>query len=184
MVASAPRGPQLVTGNGTRYLTEEAALLTLPRKKFYVAESRTGRLYSYDVVGPGQLGGRQPDRPSQTLLWSAPGRYGFDSIAVDGDGNICVTTIGAAGGIDVQTGIQIGVGGICVVKPTGGLLKWVATNDALTTNIAFGGPDMMDAFITLSQSGRLAKMKWHCKGHKCHFENLLDPSKVILGSKL
>ena len=32
--------------------------------------------------------------------------------------------------------------------------------DLLTTNIVFGGDDMMDAWVTLSTSGRLAKCRW------------------------
>ena len=38
-----------------------------------------------------------------------------------------------------------------------------------------------DAYITLSGSGRLVKMRWHCAGHRCHYEDLLDPARVIGG---
>jgi gluconolactonase len=32
--------------------------------------------------------------------------------------------------------------------------------DPLTTNIAFGGPDMCDAYVTLSATGRVARVRW------------------------
>merc|ERR1711988_1596071 len=99
--------------------------------------------------------------PVANLLYAAPDAYQFDSMAVDSEGNICVATLGKG---------SMGMGGICVIKPDGsGLLKFVETGDPLTTNISFGGPDMQDAFITLSASGKLVKMRWHCKGLKCNF---------------
>ena len=50
--------------------------------------------------------GRHPRPVTSTLLYSAPEGYMFDSMAVDGDGNVCVATIGSgsqgAGGISVR----------------------------------------------------------------------------------
>jgi sugar lactone lactonase YvrE len=37
------------------------------------------------------------------------------------------------------------------------------------TNICFGGPDMRTAYITLSDSGRLARMQWPEPGLKLNF---------------
>jgi gluconolactonase len=34
----------------------------------------------------------------------------------------------------------------------------------MTTNIAFGGPDLRTAYITLSGTGRLAAMPWRTPG--------------------
>ena len=100
----------------------------------------------------------------------------LDSLAVDSEGNICVATIRKG---------ELGLGGISVIKPDGtGLLKFFETGDPVTTNISFGGPDMMDAFITLTTTGKLLKMKWHCRGHKCHFGNLLKPGSMKVGAKL
>ena len=44
--------------------------------------------------------------------------------------------------------------------PQGELVEFVATDDIFTTNIAFGGPDRQDAYITLSGTGRLVKTRW------------------------
>ena len=37
------------------------------------------------------------------------------------------------------------------------------------TNIAFGGEDMRDAWITLSTTGRLIKVRWDEPGLKLNF---------------
>jgi gluconolactonase len=44
------------------------------------------------------------------------------------------------------------------------LVEFVATDDIFTTNIAFGGADMQDAYITLSGTGRLVKTRWNRPG--------------------
>ena len=71
-------------------------------KKLYAAETPTGRLCSWDIVEPGVVAatthtgssGVPTTRPLATLVYSAPAGYRFDSMAVDGDGNICVATLG------------------------------------------------------------------------------------------
>jgi gluconolactonase len=40
----------------------------------------------------------------------------------------------------------------------------------MTTNIAFGGADMRDAYITLSSTGRLAKMRWDRPGLRLNYQ--------------
>ena len=68
-----------------------------------------------------------------------------------------------------------------VVRPDGSRHSFLTFGDTFTTNIAFGGADGRDAYITLSGSGRLVKVRWHCAGHRCHYEDLLDPARVIGG---
>jgi gluconolactonase len=41
--------------------------------------------------------------------------------------------------------------------------------DPLTTNIAFGGPDLRKAYITLSGTGRLVVADWPTLGLKLAF---------------
>ena len=142
--------------------------------KLYVAETPTGRLWSYGVTGPGELETGSAGFPRATLVYASPGKYYFDSMAVDSEGNICVATIGSG---------ELGKGGISVVKADGsGLHSFIETGDKMTTNIGFGGPGHQDAFITCSESGRLMTMKWHCPGHKCHFEGQVDPADVSAGA--
>ena len=80
------------------------------------------------------------------LLVGLPGMQLLDSLAVDGDGNVCVATL-------VQPGIT-------VISPDVEVLEKIETDDPLTTNICFGGPDLRTAYITLSGLGKLVSMEW------------------------
>jgi gluconolactonase len=40
------------------------------------------------------------------------------------------------------------------------VVRAVDTGDVYTTNICFGGPDLRQAFVTLSTSGTLMTMDW------------------------
>ena len=86
-----------------------------------------------------------------------PGHQLFDSLALDSAGNVCVATIHN--------------GGITVMASDGASVEHIPTPDFLTTNICFGGPDMRDAYITLSSTGRLAKMRWPRQGLALNFLN-------------
>lgn len=115
-------------------------------RRLYAAETFTWRLCAFDLTSPGEvdlvrgLGG-----PSVSLY--RPGGYKFfDSLAIEENGNICVATIGECEA--------------SVVSPEGELVEFVPTDDPFTTNIAFGGADMRDAYVTLSGTGRLAKRRW------------------------
>jgi len=56
-----------------------------------------------------------------------------------------------------------------VISPAGELVEFVPTDDIFTTNICWGGEDMMDAYICLSGTGRLAKMRWARPGLKLKY---------------
>ena len=107
-----------------------------------VAETFTGRLWSYALDGPGQLR-RDGGRPVRRLLASTPGH--FDSLAVEADGTVAVAAIQE---------------GVCVVAADGSGYDYVPMPPSLTTNIAFGGPDRRTAYVTLSGTGQLAEMRW------------------------
>lgn len=114
----------------------------------YVAESTTGRLWAYDIGGPGRITPHRGPVPWERgrLLW-APDYYCLlDSLAVDADGNVCVG--------------DIPHGGITVVSPQGKRIAQHPMPDMFTTNICFGGPDRRTAYITLSSTGRLVSMPW------------------------
>jgi gluconolactonase len=91
-----------------------------------------------------------------TMLCGLPGYQLFDSLAVDGDGNICVATL-------VN-------GGITVIAPDGEVRDFIEVDDRITTNICFGGEDFGTAYITASSTGRLLAMKWPYKGLKLHWQ--------------
>jgi len=112
----------------------------------YVADTHQARLWRYE---------RKVQEQSPTWIATAPGPVGFDSLAVTDAGNICVATL-----YD---------GGISTITPDGHMEKFAIGDESYVTNIAFGGGDMRTAYITLSQSGRLAKARWNEPGLRLNF---------------
>ena len=116
----------------------------------YAAETWTGRLIAFDLTAPGQVvkGGR-----GGRLVGAAPGRALFDSLAVQANGDICVAAL---------------PDGISTISPAGATHP-TPLPDRLTTNICFGGPDLRDAYLTLSETGRLIRMRWPERGLRLNF---------------
>jgi gluconolactonase len=119
--------------------------------KLYVAETPTGRLWEFDITAPGKLG------EARRMMAQIGDFHLFDSLAVDSEGNICVATIIT--------------GGISVHSPDATKVELIPMPDLLTTNICFGGEGLSTAFITLSSTGRLVSMPWHCPGLPLNFLN-------------
>ena len=116
------------------------------RRRVYVAETHTGRLWAWDLDAPGEI------RPAAGSLAVRHGgvcvvatRYSFDSLAVEADGRIAIGAIGD---------------GIVVVTPDGSEVDVHPIPGDTTTNIAFGGGDFRRAVITLSRSGRVVETRW------------------------
>lgn len=120
----------------------------------YWAETFNGRVNQAAITGDGEIK-RRSSRDSRSCLCGLPGLQYLDSLAVDGDGNVCVATL-----------IN---GGITVISKTGEILEHIATGDPITTNICFGGPDFQTAYVTLSGVGKLVSMKWPYKGLRLNF---------------
>jgi gluconolactonase len=119
--------------------------------RLYAAETHTGRVWAWDVPSPGVAQGANPVGPGGgELLTGLPGYQLFDSLAVDGDGWVCVATL-------VN-------GGITSISPDGATIEHLATEDPLTTNICFGGDDLRTAYITCSGTGRLLATQWSRPG--------------------
>ncbi|WP_033075343.1 SMP-30/gluconolactonase/LRE family protein [Sphingopyxis sp. MWB1] len=121
-------------------------------RHLYVAETYTCRLTRFTVTAPGKVADSSGPAGPGFPLYRPAGFKFFDSLAMEANGNICVATIGECG--------------ISVVSPEGELVEFIPTDDLYTTNIAFGGPDMRDAYITLSATGRLVKTRWPRPGLK------------------
>jgi gluconolactonase len=119
----------------------------------YVAETHSGHLWRFRLSAPGMIdraGGQFPNGGS-IVGRAGPGQF-LDSLAIDSAGNICVASPGG--------------GAILVFPPEGGMPEQIDMPDFLTTNIAFGGPDLGTAYITLGSSGRLMAMPWPRPGLK------------------
>ncbi len=110
--------------------------------RVYVAESFTGRLWGWDLQGPGKVkpGGTGPG--GGHCLVATKGH--FDSLAVEEDGTVVVAAIGH---------------GLCVIRPDLSF-EYVEMPDAFTTNVCFTGPDRRTALVTLSGGGRLVAVDW------------------------
>src|SRR5437867_9656836 len=82
-------------------------------RRLYVAETYTGRVWAWDVAGPGEVVASAGFGPGGGALRAGPpGDQPLDSLAVDGAGNVCVATL-------VN-------GGITVISPGGTILDQVA----------------------------------------------------------
>ncbi len=60
-------------------------------------------------------------------------------------------------------------GCISVIAPDGTIVDQVPTGDRVTTNIAFGGPELKTAYITLSGKCQLVAMDWARPGLPLNF---------------
>lgn len=124
-------------------------------KRLYAAETYTCRLMAFNITAPGEVDDAAGPGGPGIPLYRPAGYKFFDSLAMEANGNICVATIGECG--------------ISVISPNGELVEFVPTDDIFTTNIAFGGEDMQDAYITLSGSGRLVRTRWARPGLRLRY---------------
>jgi gluconolactonase len=125
--------------------------------RLYVAETFSAKLRYWDIESPGKLAPHDDPFGVGNILYGFQGFERLDSMAVDGQGNVCVATL--------ATGV------ISAVSPSGQLVAILPMPepDVMVTNICFGGDDMRSAFITSSGRGILYKTQWHCSGLKLNF---------------
>jgi gluconolactonase len=121
----------------------------------YVAETHTGRVRRWRLTEPGVLDAPFGKKSRGDLVVGLPGEQLLDSLAVDGDGHVCVATIRN--------------GGITDIDPETGDAVHVPTGDPLTTNVCFGGPDLRTAYVTCSRNGTLVKLTWPRPGLRLNF---------------
>ena len=122
--------------------------------RLYAAETHTGRLYAWNVTGPGEVE-QNAVGAAGAMLCGLAGMQLFDSLGVDGDGNIVVATLVT--------------GALTVISPGGDVLDQVLTGDPMTTNVCWGGPDGRTAYVTCSGTGRLISVPWPRPGLKLNY---------------
>ena len=119
----------------------------------YYAETVTARLRARPITDAGELAPLD-GHGGGSVVCTLPGLQGFDSLAVDAAGNVCVATLVT--------------GGIASVAPDGASLTQYllppGLEDHMTTNLCFGGPGLTTAFITLGTTGRLVSCPWPVPG--------------------
>jgi gluconolactonase len=90
------------------------------------------------------------------VITSFPNRQMLDSLAIESDGTVAVGKVAEGSGI-------------ARIDPATGQSQLVEFPDRLPTNIAFGGTDMRDAYVSLSSTGRLARARWDKPGLRLAF---------------
>ena len=139
------------------FMTPNGIGLSPDEKTLYIAETEGGKLYSYQIIGDGEVKKLEfPLSVNGGLLMNLEGGIKrFDSLAVEKNGYVCVGTL-----VD---------GGVSVISPSSDLLEFWSLDDPYITNICFGGNDFKTAFITASYQGMLLKANWHREGLKLNF---------------
>lgn len=118
--------------------------------RVYVSETHTSRLWAWDLEAPGRPVPSGAGLGHQgEMLGSPAGQKLFDSLAVDGDGNVVVGTLGT--------------GGLTIYSPEGDE-DFLALPDPLVTNVCFGGEDLRTAYATLSAQGKVVSFRWPYPG--------------------
>lgn len=121
----------------------------------YVAETLTARLWTWDILGPGQLRKHPWPSPNGGRCILGLGGYArFDSLAVASSGNICVAALENCSIIEV--------------RPDGSY-RTHGVPDLLVTNLCFGAEDLRTAYVTLSYEGKLCAIDWHEPGLKLSY---------------
>jgi gluconolactonase len=120
--------------------------------RLYVAETYSACVWWWEVAGPGDVRPAPALLPhGGTLLNRLPGFQFLDSLGIDGEGNVCLATLGS--------------GGITALSPEdGAVVEFVETGDIFTTNVCFGGDDLRTAYVTCSGTGRLVSTQWSRPG--------------------
>jgi gluconolactonase len=110
-------------------------VLSADGKKLYLAESQQNRVHVYDVTGPGKVENRKvfAELPAK--------KEGTPQIDNQPDG-MCLD---AAGNLYVA---HYGMKQVQVLDPSGQLIRRYDGGNVTTSNVAFGGPNMDQLFIT------------------------------------
>lgn len=120
-------------------------------KTVYVALTTVRDLLAFSVTSPGVIEGG-PSQPGKVLAsFKAHGM--IDSLAMEANGNICVTPC-----VDDP--------GIAVVSPQGHVLEHIPLPDIATTNLTFGGKNQSKAYVTQSSTGKMLEIDWPRAGLK------------------
>lgn len=147
-------GSKIVEAAYPMYSTNGVGL-SPDEKTLYVAETMTARLWAFDIESPGVLAPSPLPIPGR-IVATLPGLQFLDSLAIEADGRVCVATLLN--------------GGITTITPDGAF-EHLALPDLFPTNICFGGSDMRDAYVTLSGTGRIAKLRWPRPGLRLNFSS-------------
>jgi gluconolactonase len=122
--------------------------LSPDERTLYVVETPTARCWAFRLSAPGQIDAANgPYRGEKgTLVVGLGGYQMFDSLAVDGEGHVCVATLIT--------------GAVSDIWPDGSRVDQYVLPDMMVTNVCFGGPHLTTAYATLSMGGTLVAFDW------------------------
>ncbi|WP_372015670.1 SMP-30/gluconolactonase/LRE family protein [Pseudoxanthomonas sp. 10H] len=123
------RVQRLETGMGTTNGIE----VSPDGRRLYVNESVQRTVWVYDIDAAGGV--------SNKRLLTTFADHGLDGMRSDADGNLYIARYGA--------------GVVAVVSPDGTLLREVPLKGRKPTNVAFGGADGRDVYVTLQDRGAI-----------------------------
>ena len=121
----------------------------------YVVETPTARCWSFRLSAPGQIeSANGPYRGEKgTVVVGLGGYQMFDSLAVDGEGHVCV---------------------VSDIWPDGSRVDQYMLPDMMVTNVCFGGRELRTAYATLSMGGTLVSFAWPRPGLPLAFSARAD----------
>jgi gluconolactonase len=104
----------------------------------YVAETSAHRLIVFEVAEDGSLGAPEDFAPT-------PGGVGGDGLCLDVEGNLYMAHFGA--------------GVVAVFSPEGQPLDRLPAGGEKPTNVAFGGPDMRELWVTEAETAAIYRLR-------------------------
>ena len=119
-------------------------------RRVYAAETHTGRLWAWELAGPGEIVPAAGSLAPAGGVCVAATPFSFDSLAVEEDGRVVIGAL---------------PDGLVAVTPDGKEVDVYPVPGDAVTNIAFGGSDGRRAVITASLTGRIVETSWPRPGH-------------------
>jgi gluconolactonase len=136
-------------------------------RTLYVAMTPLARVYRWPLAGPGEVASTfENDRGR--LHMADPGDNVYDSLAVDGEGHVCVASVRQGGIVDIAPD---------------GTATHVPTGDRVTTNLCFAGADLRTVYITCSGSGTLRATTWPRPGLPLHHNAYPSSLTTVRGAR-
>ncbi len=119
-------------------------------RTLYVSAVRS--LYAFTITGPGELASAGPRADGVIADLGQPAIA--DSLKVQADGGVCVCVLprGAVRTVNRRAPPSL-----------------MSFPDPFTTNLAFGGHDMRDVWVTLSGTGQIGRLRWPSAGSRPAF---------------
>src|SRR3989441_360001 len=133
--------------------------LSPDEQTLYVVETPTARCWSFRLSAPGRIESANGVYRGEkgTVVGGLGGYQMFDSLAVDGEGHVCVATLIT--------------GAVSDIWPDGSRVDQYMLPDMMVTNVCFGGEGLTTAFATLSMGGTLVSFAWPRPGLPLNYLN-------------